>query len=107
MFLAKLRGEPSFLWGDFKSIMITKHIFSFSRIAEGHTGYLIVMNLSKKDLTLNFYRHSEVPLRAKLVYFFGANPVETIKLDKIYKINQTVHTNKLFVKNKTCFILSF
>jgi len=106
MFLAELRKEPSFLWGIYKSIMITKHIFSFIRIAEGHVAYLIVMNLSEKNLTLNFHSYSEIPLHVNLVYFFGANSKQTTEMNKVYRINQTIQTNKMLLKNKTCFILS-
>jgi hypothetical protein len=52
------------------------------------------MNLSKKDLTLNFHTYSEIPFHAKLVYFFGANVKETSELNNVYKINQTIQTNK-------------
>ena len=92
--------------GIYKSILITKHIFSFTRKLEGHIGYFIIMNVSKKDLTLNFHVYSDIPLIANLVYFFGSNSNETNELRKTYKINQTIQTNKIHLKNKSCFILS-
>ena len=105
--MAHVRQESSFLWGDFQYLLVTKQIFSFTRRAEGHTGYLVAMNLSDRDQTLNFHYSKSIPDKAKLVYFFGKDKHETSELHTKYQLNQTMSTKRVELKAKNCFIFSF
>ncbi len=105
--LAKLKQEPAFALGDIEYLLITNQVFSFIRKLPGKASYVVVMNLSDRNLTLNLNFSRVVPATAKVSYVFGANPDETKELRKFYPINEIISTKRVLLNAKNCIILTY
>lgn len=93
--------------GDIEYLLITNQIFSFIRKLSGKPSYVVVMNLSDRNLTLNLNFSRAVPAIAKVAYVFGANQEETNELRKFYPINEMISTKKVLLNAKNCIILTY
>jgi hypothetical protein len=105
--LALLRQQPSFIYGDFDYLLVTNHIFSFVRKSQGKTSYIVAMNLSENDYTLNLHYGNHVPTDAKITYYFGKDQNESNQLSKEYEIGKIITTTNIKLKARNCLILEF
>ncbi len=104
--LAKLKQEHAFASGDIEYLLITNEIFSFIRKLPGKSSFVVVMNLSNRNLTLNLNYSRAVPAMAKVSYVFGANQDETKELRKFYPINEIISTKRVLLNAKNCLIVT-
>jgi len=65
-----LKKQPSLSWGVFNRAVVDTNIFSFTRQAEGHPGFLIILNVGRKPSTDDYTKVPEgtkVPEEAEVV----------------------------------------
>ncbi len=113
MDLVKLRKNDSFLWGSFRYVIVDEHIFSFIRNAFDYSTFLVAMNLSDEDVSVNFFTTKLVPYTVNVAYYFD-NHTST-SFDKsleshktpMYTLNQQMNTKNVILKAKSCIILTW
>ena len=112
MELAKIRRNPSFLWGTFEYALLNDQIFSFIRKAPNSPSFLVVMNLSDNDSTTDFSSIKQVPRKLNVVYYFDHESKKLLDKDPndfklIYEPNEVIMSNKVFTKPRGCAILNW
>ena len=102
-----MRKEASFQVGNFKYALITDQLFSFIRHAPKNPTFLVAMNLSDDDLTINFAKEcSLVPEKVEVKYYIGLPDQEEDFYEK-YKIGNTIDSSAVQLKARNCLILTF
>jgi hypothetical protein len=102
--LAKIRQLPSFLWGTFEYAIVDEHVFSFIRNAFDNPSFLVAMNLSNEDVTINFQSTRLLPSKVKVVYYFDNKSNGN---EKTYQIDKDILTKSVFLPAKSCLIVTW
>lgn len=118
-----MRRHASFQYGSLKIHTVTTQIFSFLRKAFGADVFLVCINTSDSDVTVNLLTSNEVAPRAYVaLYIPGSSTVHTIKtstlkddeaaataeaLDTKYKPKSPVLTKNVALKAHDCLILTW
>ncbi len=113
MDLVKLRKNDSFLWGSFCYAVVDEHIFSFIRNAFDYSTFLVAMNLSDEDVSVNFFTTKLVPYTVNVAYYFDNDTNTSLDANSkphklpAYTLNQQMHTKNVILKAKSCIILTW
>ena len=122
----RLRRLPSFQWGKLEILLVNEHIFSFTRKADDHPVYLIIINLSDEDQTTNLMVNDNISSRAYVLYYISGtyneinnnSYIEIItsensdedmnekNLINKYKINSLIPTSNVKLNPYDCLILT-
>jgi hypothetical protein len=102
--LTRIRQKPSFQWGEFNHAIVDENVFSFIRSAFGEPSFLVAMNLSNQNLTVNFQATRLLPSKAKVVYYFDNNLSSS---DKLYEDGKDVLTKSLSLPLKSLLIVEW
>lgn len=112
MELARIRKDPSFLWGTFEYAILNEKIFSFIRHAPDNPKFLVAMNLSDEDVTTDFSTVKDIPQKVHVVYYFDYESKKLVNEDPhgfnlTYEPNEVILASKVFLRPRGCAILNW
>jgi len=121
--LVELRKSlPVLQWGSLNMIKVDQQIISFTRSAYDFPTYLVVMNLSDKNVNANLLVSTDIAPRAYVVYYVPGRPKTQTKAETIdketmketemdlietYKKGAAILTKNVFLKSYDYLIVTW
>ena len=121
--LVELRKTlPVLQWGTLNMLKVDEQIISFTRSSYDFPTYLVVMNLSNKNVNANLLVSTDIAPRAYVVYYVPGKPQQAAKTEshdkesnkeaeidliETYKKGAAVLTKNVFLKSYDYLIVTW
>jgi glycosidase len=114
--LMELRKSPSFVYGKLSILLANEQVFAFVRKAFGSPVFLVAMNLSNSQTSVNLLLNSNIAPRGYVAYYARGSQSTSgdfkllpngKDLDAEYKVKSPVLTKSVLLKPRDTLILTW